>query len=197
MREKSFEEIYIKEKGYLGTKPHKITTKIISYKKTGKVLDLGCGEGRDALFLSKKGFKVTAIDISKTGIKNLLKKAKELKVKIIGKVKDITKFNFKIKYDIIISFSVFQFLNKKEVYSIIKKMKKNTKKEGINVISAFNEENPNKNFPFLFKKGELKEFYRDWKILDYKEFITPIEKHGKAGRTHQHGISMVIAQKIK
>ena len=35
----------------------------------GKVLDVGCGAGSHALYLEKKGFDVTAIDISKNAIK--------------------------------------------------------------------------------------------------------------------------------
>jgi SAM-dependent methyltransferase len=31
------------------------------------VLDLGCGEGRNALFLAERGFDVTVVDISKSG----------------------------------------------------------------------------------------------------------------------------------
>ena len=36
-----------------------------------KVLDLGCGEGRNALFLAKHGCVVTAVDISVSGIQKL------------------------------------------------------------------------------------------------------------------------------
>jgi tellurite methyltransferase len=36
-----------------------------------KVLDLGCGEGRNALFLAQAGFDVTVVDISEAGIRKL------------------------------------------------------------------------------------------------------------------------------
>ena len=193
----SFEDVYKKEKNYFGMEPHKLTINIIKYKKTGNVLDLGCGEGRDAIFLAKKGFKVTAIDFSTTGIKNLLEKAKREKVKIITKIEDIKKFSFNKKYDAIISFSVLQFLKRNEVFNIIKKMKKNTKIRGLNIITAFNEKNPNKNFPFLFREGELKDMYKNWETIQYNERVTPIEKHGKFGKPHRHSISSIIARKIK
>ncbi len=42
--------------------------KAISYAK-GKTLDIGCGPGRVALYLQKKGFNVTGIDISPLALK--------------------------------------------------------------------------------------------------------------------------------
>ena len=35
-----------------------------------KVLDLGCGEEKDAVFLARNGYIVTAFDLSETGIEN-------------------------------------------------------------------------------------------------------------------------------
>ena len=36
-----------------------------------RLLDLGCGMGRHAIFFDAKGFKVTAIDLSEYGVNNL------------------------------------------------------------------------------------------------------------------------------
>ena len=46
------------------------------------ILDLGCGEGRNAIYLAQLGFKVMANDISKPGIDKLQKVSKELKLDI-------------------------------------------------------------------------------------------------------------------
>jgi len=39
-----------------------------SYKS---LLDLGCGDGRDSIYFSNKGIKVTALDFSESGINKL------------------------------------------------------------------------------------------------------------------------------
>jgi 2-polyprenyl-3-methyl-5-hydroxy-6-metoxy-1,4-benzoquinol methylase len=39
-----------------------------------KLLDIGCGEGKDSVFLAKNGYIVTAFDIAEAGIE----KAKRL-----------------------------------------------------------------------------------------------------------------------
>ena len=58
------------EKYYGKTKtvmPHENVKKFIeTEKKTGSAIDLGCGAGRDTVFLIKNGWKVTAIDRENT-----------------------------------------------------------------------------------------------------------------------------------
>ena len=58
------------EKYYENTKeviPHDNVKKFIEIEeKTGKAIDLGCGTGRDTIFLIKNGWKVTAIDRENT-----------------------------------------------------------------------------------------------------------------------------------
>ena len=49
----------------------RFTLKKINIKKS-RVLDIGCGNGRDSYFFNKKGFKVTGIDISKKAIQKKL-----------------------------------------------------------------------------------------------------------------------------
>jgi hypothetical protein len=75
-------------------------------------------------------------------------------------------------------------------------MKKNTNEGGLNVIVTFTENNPSKELSYLFKKGELKIMYSDWKVLEYEETMTKPEKHGKDGRIHQHAIVTIIAKKL-
>ncbi|MEK6923472.1 MAG: methyltransferase domain-containing protein, partial [Nanoarchaeota archaeon] len=64
----SFDTSYKTSKCFWGSKPHAIIKEILNFKRSGDVLDLGVGEGRDALFLAKNGFSVTGVDISETGI---------------------------------------------------------------------------------------------------------------------------------
>jgi tellurite methyltransferase len=74
-----------------------------TYKKIknirGKVLDIGCGNGRDAYFFNKKGFDVTAIDISQKAIhRNSRVKIKNLVFKKFDVEKDKIKTKFEIIY---------------------------------------------------------------------------------------------------
>ena len=56
---------------YWGITPNNLCYEIMKLRppvKPLKVLDLGCGEGKDAVFLARNGYIVTAFDLSETGI---------------------------------------------------------------------------------------------------------------------------------
>jgi SAM-dependent methyltransferase len=42
-----------------------------------KILELGCGQGRDILFFASKGIEITALDYSSVAIDGLIKRVKE------------------------------------------------------------------------------------------------------------------------
>lgn len=56
---------------------------------SANVLDIGCGQGRDALFIARLGHIVTAIDLSPTGICDLQKEAELEGLAIVAEVCDI------------------------------------------------------------------------------------------------------------
>ena len=62
------------------------------YTNRNVVIDLGCGQGRDALFLGGIGYRVVGVDISDVGIEQLNKAAKQEKLQVEGVVGDISSF---------------------------------------------------------------------------------------------------------
>jgi SAM-dependent methyltransferase len=57
--------------------------------RPGRVVELGCGSGTNAIFLAKKGFDVTALDIAPTAIAIAQEKAKKAGVQVRGLVADV------------------------------------------------------------------------------------------------------------
>lgn len=68
------------------------------HNKSGKLLDIGCGNGRDSYFFNKKGFKVIGIDISNNAIQ---KNSQNTKKNLIFKKFDIGKNKIKNKFEFI------------------------------------------------------------------------------------------------
>lgn len=168
---------------------------VVGNKNIKDVLDIGSGEGRNAIFLAKEGFNVKAIDSSEKEMEILKKRAEEEKVILDTEVIDISKYKFNKKYDCILSFATLHFLNEQDAKSVIENMKEYTNKEGLNIIGVFTEDNPQKGFPYLFKKNELKSLYSAWDILVYKEVMTPIEKHAPDFKPHRHAVAFIVAKK--
>ncbi|SMG20452.1 Tellurite resistance protein TehB [Marivirga sericea] len=88
------------------------------YPKKGKVLDLGCGQGRDAIAIARMGYDVTGIDHSKVGIDQMNKIAKVKNLSLTGKVGDIFSYNECQNYDIILLDSMFHFAKKDKAKEI-------------------------------------------------------------------------------
>ncbi len=99
------------------------------YPKKGEVLDLGCGQGRDAVALAQLGYAVTGIDNSKVGIDQMNQIGHTKNLKLVGQVGDIYAFEKFGKFDIILLDSMFHFAKKdkekeiglvKKIMSLIK-----------------------------------------------------------------------------
>ncbi|MEG1254723.1 class I SAM-dependent methyltransferase [Clostridium sp.] len=63
----------------------------ISYFKKGTVLDIACGDGRNALFLIENGFKVTGIDFSSEALGRLNMFAKRNNYSVSTQEVDLSK----------------------------------------------------------------------------------------------------------
>lgn len=80
-----------------------------------KVLDLGCGQGRDALMIAKMGHAVHGVDISPTGINQMLNRAQKGRLSVSGEIKDIEEIKIKEAYDIILIDRVIHMLKNESV----------------------------------------------------------------------------------
>jgi len=80
-----------------------------SYPERNRLLDLGCGQGRDALFLGRIGYRVVGVDISDVGIQQLNTAAQKEKLQVKGLVADIYSFAISDEFDIVLLDSIFHF----------------------------------------------------------------------------------------
>lgn len=80
-----------------------------SFPEKGRLLDLGCGQGRDAIALARLGYEVLGIDFSNVGIEQLNAIAKKENLPLSGIVADIYTFSDFEEFDHILLDSMFHF----------------------------------------------------------------------------------------
>lgn len=168
------------------------------FPQGGKVLDVGCGEGRNALFLARKGMTVDAFDISEAGVQKALRIANAQNIVINAWAQDLTKYIFTSDYDVILSHGVLHLVFKHESEAFIAEMKRHTRSGGYNVIGIFTNRLPATpdNAPFtkgLFDVSELPSLYDDWDIIHHLEGVFEDEHPG--GIHHRHAYETIIARK--
>jgi len=200
-----YDNHYAGEEYYWGLEPNKLCYEIMQRKppvKPYKILDIGCGEGKDAVFLAKNGYDVTAFDVSDIGIQKAKALAEIHGVTVDFFKADIKDFRIDAEYDIIFSSGVFHYIPLNLRQSVIDNLKAHTRAGGLNVINVFVSK------PFIFpapdmeneefqvdiwKSGELFAYYHDWLFYKNEEIIFDCNS---SGVPHKHCINILIAEKI-
>jgi tellurite methyltransferase len=197
---KQYNKLYKQNKNVWGEQPNKLLEMIWQDVDPGShVLDLGCGQGRDALFLAKKNFKVIAIDSAQSGIDGLNKFITENKLdNIQAACKNIEDFIIEPdKYSIINAMNIFQFLDKGDSLNMIKNIQASLKLDGFVIIAGFSVDDSSfKEGKGFFDKNELNELFSNFKIVFYKEITVEDPGHPGYEKPHQHHVVRLIAQKI-
>ncbi|MCA1923188.1 tellurite resistance methyltransferase TehB [Buttiauxella noackiae] len=166
----------------------------------GKTLDLGCGSGRNSLYLNQKGFDVTAWDKNQMSISNVNRiiEAEGLK-NITTDVVDLNTLTFDGEYDFILSTVVMMFLERNTIPGLIANMQRCTNLGGYNLIVAAmdTEDFPcTVGFPFAFTEGELRNYYAGWELIKYNEDVGQLHKTDAEGNRIKLRFATILARKI-
>jgi tellurite methyltransferase len=152
-----------------GKDPAAFLREIVTQLPVGRGLDIAMGEGRNAVFLAKKGFKVDGVDFSDVALRKARRLARENNVSINTINADLRKYQIRPNYyDVILN---IEFLQR----SLVPQIKRGLKRGGLVVFENHtidqlnNKRGKSLSADFLLKKGELKELFSDFEILIYRE----------------------------
>lgn len=164
-----------------------------------KILEVGCGEGQNAIYLAGKGYHVDAFDLSEHGITKLKHRCKLSNTQVNAFVADLITYQFEQNYDMIICFGTLHFVAKNEWKRFINNAKKYTNIGGIHIIQIFTDAVPASEdiAPFaigLAKDKEIKELYTDWEILQFKSYVFE-DEHPNVPK-HLHASNKIVARRI-
>ena len=165
-----------------------------------RVLEAGCGEGQNAVYLAQKGYQVDAFDLSEHGIAKLKRRCEQSNAQVNAFVADLTTYQFKQYYDMILCFGTLHFVDKDGWKRFIRNAKEYTNIGGIHIMQIFTDAVPASEdiAPFaigLAKDGEMKELYTDWDILQFKSYVFE-DEHPNVPK-HMHASNKIVARRIK
>ncbi len=203
--ENPYDKLYRENKAPFGSEAEEIVKNIINYRRTGSVLELGAGDGRNALYLAEKGFAVTAWDTSQVGLDELDRLAEEKGLDVQTEMRDIKNFNPDDHFDVLVSTYVLHHLSRQDALLLIKEMQERTNTDGLNVITAFTEngdfyrDKPDTE-DFYLKREELKNLYTDagWEVLEptgYEEVEGKTNEKKPDGSRKVNVAAQLIARK--
>jgi len=113
----------------------------ISFDKTLKILDVGCGTGRHSIELSKRGYNVTGIDLSESQIARAREKAENNQLKIDFLQCDARNLPFDNEFDVAIMLCEggFPLMETDEMnFEILKNVAKSIKSPGKFIFTTLN-----------------------------------------------------------
>jgi SAM-dependent methyltransferase len=177
------------------------TLRALKGRIAGRALDVGAGEGADAIRLAKLGYEVDAVEISSVGAKKIQWFAEEADVHRRLRVLscDVLDFTPDGQYDVVICNGVLHYIEDK--HSVIELMQKVTRPGGINVISLWSDYTPVPDcheFVPVYSDSEdgvVTSSYKEWP----KEFIYFDRDKTESAHSdlpaHRHSHIKIIASK--
>lgn len=134
--------------------------------KKGKVLDACSGAGTQSIYLAKKGFKVTGIEISQEAVKIAKRRAKKAGVTCAFLNRDVLDFPFKKnEFDSIIDRGCFHHIPKYKRQDYLKGAHRVLKENGKYYLKCFSYKN-GKSWNYFTKKELIKYLTPYFKILE-------------------------------
>lgn len=196
-----YEQRYSTQDYYWGIEPSIMCYEVMKLKpptKPYRLLDIGCGEGKDAVFFAKNGYIVSAFDIVDVGIEKAKKLADLNKVDVNFFKANVNDYYLENEFDIIFCSGVLHYISEEYRESIFENYMEHTSLNGINALNVFVKK------PFLqappdaepsdriWTSGELYSYYSSWYFHQCSEIVFDCNSEGIA---HKHCMDILIAEK--
>ena len=199
----SYDKKYDSDDYYWGKRPSIMCERIVKAMPPAAgitLLDIGCGEGRNAVYLARQGYTVSAFDISPNGIDKALRYAREAGVTVDAFVANINEYRLDKPYDILFATGSLHYMPPEVRDEVFANYRQFTNPNGLNALSVFVTK------PFIepapdaektahpWKSGELFMQYHDWMIEFCDEEIFDCTS---GGIPHRHAVNRILARKVE
>jgi tellurite methyltransferase len=199
-----YDDGYIKCPCFWGRQPGRLVRELVSVVGSfdGRhILDAGCGEGKNAVYLAQLGATVRAIDVSPHALSNAQQAWSNVEKHCSFELSDIQTVELPNSfYDVIVAYGLLHCLaDETAIANTIRRFQKCTKSGGYNIIVTFNGRRQDlRAHPELrpcFLKHEIYiDMYRGWTMLSASDEDLE-ETHPNNNITHVHSMTRLLLKK--
>jgi tellurite methyltransferase len=177
-----------------GTEPSTFAQELAALlPRRARVLDLGCGEGRDSVFFARLGFEVTGVEVSRAGLRKAERLARQRGVEVQWIRADMARLRLAGPFDLVYSCGAIHYVPREERPYLIDQLKGVTRPGGYHGFIVFTDETVYAEKGELidyFAPGELRRCYPEWLVLGAHQDSIACSRDGVF---HRHSIERFVA----
>jgi len=211
-----YEHAYSGATDYFGGSPNRFMMEHIELiREGGSVLDVGVGQGRNALPLARRGLRVTGIDMSAAAIETTEKRAAELGLAVSLKRCSFVDFDSgDAPFDAVLAFGLLQEFERQDHARLLDKVWEWTAPGSLLLLTAWHVDDPRYEqlsrssaqlgrhsfrtsagaVRTYLERNEILKLLAPWEIVHHFEGLTDWHRHGD-GEPEQHGAIEVVARR--
>lgn len=194
-----YDALYRAAPGFLwGDQPGSLVRKFLGDARGASIVDLGCGDGKNAVWLAQRGNNVLALDVSEVALAMAARRSKAHAGRNLFFVRgDVTNLGIRQDFDVAIAYGLFQCLDDGGLQAILSWLVSSVRPGGMLVGAALTA---GLRIPDTHGTGELflrpAGWYRDrlqglWKVVHYE--VGEIEEvHLPLAKTHKHELARFL-----
>lgn len=212
----SYDDVYLSDAAYFGDLPD--PSLVAHFEKldiTRPMLDIGCGQGRHALFLARRGAAVDALDPSMVAVEHVRRAAAEenLHLEVIhGTFRDLKPADG--TYGTVLVYGLIPMLSRADIHDLTNMVTSALRPRGLLLVTAFGTwdpayprhatawhevgENsfrgPDGDLRSYLEPGELRRLFADFEVVHAWEGLGPEHRHG-GGAVERHGLVEAVLRR--
>lgn len=177
------------------------------------VLDIGVGQGRNAVPLARRGCRVTGIDTSDVSVEQVNAKAQAEGLPLEARLVGFEEYEPAEPFDAVLCFGLLQMLPPARAASLVERLRRWTRSGGGLFLMAWHVDDPafgtycetwertglrsfrspdGKKFRTFLGQREILQFFRGWRVVHHWEGLGSVHRHGE-GPEERHGdIELVL-----
>jgi len=179
-----------------GTGPSDFALEVAGLVRPGdRVLDLGSGEGRDAVFFAERGAVVTGVELSSAGIAKARRLARSRHAHVTWMEGTMTGPLPAGRFDLIFSCGSVHYVARPARIELFRRLEEMTRPGGYQAHLAFTDRlihEEKGEVVDYFSEGELRETFGSWRRVVYGQYTIDCTQDGTI---HRHAVEELIAER--